>query len=57
MREICFLKSGNTVKMHYVTTDDFCKVKNVYIISINFLKLGLYFILFTLYLETLAYRR
>jgi hypothetical protein len=31
MRDICFLKFGNTVKplaMNYVATDDFCKAKN-----------------------------
>jgi hypothetical protein len=26
MRDTCFLKFGNTVKIRYVTTDDFCKV-------------------------------
>jgi hypothetical protein len=41
MREICFL-------MHYVATDDSCKV---YSITINLLKLGFRFIPVTLYLH------
>jgi hypothetical protein len=39
MRDICFLRFGNTVKhlvMHYVASDDFCKIKTVYSISIQF---------------------
>jgi hypothetical protein len=36
MRGICFLKFGNKIKMNYVATNDFCKVKTVYIISIFF---------------------
>jgi hypothetical protein len=45
-----FLKFGNTVKMHHVATDYFCKVKKkVYSISINFSKFGFRFLLVTLY--------
>jgi hypothetical protein len=47
MRDISFLKFGNTVKMHYVAADGFCKVKTVYRISINFSKFGFRFILVT----------
>jgi hypothetical protein len=49
MRDICFLKFVNTLVMHYVSIDDFCKVKTVYSISIHSLKFGFRFILITLY--------
>jgi hypothetical protein len=38
MRGICFFKFVDALVMHYVPTDDFCKVKTVYKISINFSK-------------------
>jgi hypothetical protein len=30
MRDICFLTFSDTVKMHYIATDDFCKVNTVF---------------------------
>jgi hypothetical protein len=33
IRDICFLKFGNTVKTSYTATVAFCKVKTVYRIS------------------------
>jgi hypothetical protein len=36
--------------MHYIATDDFCKIKAFYSISIYFSKFGLRFILVTLYI-------
>jgi hypothetical protein len=38
--------------MHYVATDDFCKVKTVYSISITLSKSGFRFTLVILYLST-----
>jgi hypothetical protein len=35
--------------MHYVASDDFCKVKTVYSISVNFSEFEFRFILVTLY--------
>jgi hypothetical protein len=39
MRDICFLKFGNTVKTSYTATVAFCKVKTVYRISIIFFEI------------------
>jgi hypothetical protein len=49
MRDICFLKFGNTVKTHYDANYDICKVETVYSTSINFSKFGFRFILVTMY--------
>jgi hypothetical protein len=52
MRDICFLKFGNTVTSlvtHYAATDGFC---NVYSVSVSFPKFGFRFILVTLYERT-----
>jgi hypothetical protein len=39
MRDICFLKYDNTLVKHYVATDDFCRVKTIYSISVFFFNL------------------
>jgi hypothetical protein len=38
-----FLRFDNTLVMHYVATDNFCKVKTVYSISIHFSKVWIPF--------------
>jgi hypothetical protein len=49
--------------MHYVATDDFCKLKTIYSISINFSKFRFRFIVVALYynwakkIEVKAYDR
>jgi hypothetical protein len=48
MRDICFLKLGNTLVLYYVATDDLCKVKTLYSFSI-FSKFRFRFIAVTLY--------
>jgi hypothetical protein len=40
MRDICFLKFGKTLHNGTVANDDFCTVKTVYNISIDFTSLG-----------------
>jgi hypothetical protein len=53
MREICFLKFGNTLLTHYVATDYFCTVKTVYSTSIICFMFRFRFIAVTLYLSVL----
>jgi hypothetical protein len=50
MRDICLLKFVTSLVMHYVATDNICKVKTVYAysISIHFSKFGFLFILIIL---------
>jgi hypothetical protein len=48
MRDICFLKFGNTSCNALCASDDFCKVKTVYSSSIIFSKFGFRFILVSL---------
>jgi hypothetical protein len=53
MREICFLKFGNTLLTHYVANDYFCTVKTVYSTLIICFKFRFRFIAVTLYLSVL----
>jgi hypothetical protein len=48
MRGICLLSLVTPLVMQYVATDDSCKVKSVYSISMHFSKFGFRFILATL---------